>query len=546
MIRSVARSSLRTKFVRYNSTDRILNVSLDDPNPNVEGFFNYTWGRWLADDKRKKSERETRFSLKGLAEIVKDKIPALIDAPVNPEKQIKTIAPYHEGKHHKIYKVDLVDGRSFCLRIPYAIGPKQYRDARMKSEVATMDFLQKKHKMRIPSVYAYSSNRANPLESEYMITDFIKGDLLMKSWNPANTDIQAKSQTIKPIVDFMDSILTTQFNKFGSLYFTEHVPSNLQNDLPYDNEKDKQLIDRWRIGPTTESRFWKGSSTKLTKDLRGPWKSVNQYLEATAQVQLTYIEELLYNSGSVASAGPEIEQLQRAQTTFERYAKIAPQLFKDEDKLPSQLFSARLYHPDLNPMNVVMQNQQNPFLLDFECTAIRPFLLHGVPGFVKHNGPKIYNREQDVPDYDQLSVEEQRSIDHLMAQTQNQFAFEYLFKSSQHEDLFMAFLPNVKRRQQLVEAALAASATSYVDLDYDMYMLSHEWHFLVNNNREFAVEYLDEDVKVIAEENDVWNDYVMRNPFIETKGWLPTSMFDKYLKEGILVKSNDGYEYKPK
>lgn len=515
-------------------------VSLADLQKGHKGFFDYTWGRWMHNDEHERAIRKTEFSIEGLLDVMKEKVDYLSKSPANAELQIRSIGPIHEGKHHKIYKVELVDGRSYVLRIPYQIGLKEYRKSRMQSEVATMDFLKKKHSLLMPNVSSWSPTADNRLGCEYMLLDFVAGDTLMHSWQPGSMDLKAKSVTIKPIVDSLETILTTEFNKFGSLYFTEDVASEYQNDLPYDGETDTELADRWRIGPTTESRFWKGRHANIGAPFRGPFESAKDYLQATADVQLAYIED---DMGTRMLDPALKQQLLGAKKVFEWYSKLANTMFNDSS-IPNDLFSPRLHNPDLNPINIIHRTEpEKTYVLDFENTAIRPWILHGSPSFVRNRGPKVFKKD-DIPNYDQLSEAERKTIDHFIAQTQNQFAFEFLIKSSKvlGDRYFPAFSPNLKRREELVETALRVDSTerSYMDLEYDILKLSQEWQFVGVPDQPFPIEMTDEEFVTEAEKLDQWNIYVTQNPFTETKGWVPIALFEELLGRGIIVKKENG------
>ncbi|KAM9886278.1 hypothetical protein OXX79_014300, partial [Metschnikowia pulcherrima] len=82
--------------------------------------------------------------------------------------------------------------------------------------------------------------------------EYVKGDLLMKQWDPMMPDSETSkeklSSVIEPIMDFYDKALSITFNRFGSLYFHDDVSIENQSFLPYE-ESDEILKNRWRIGP---------------------------------------------------------------------------------------------------------------------------------------------------------------------------------------------------------------------------------------------------------------------------------------------------------
>lgn len=518
----------------------VVYVDPSDPNVDTKQFFEYQTGRWLENDKLEREQRTTKFSLNGLVDVLKQKVDYLEKTPEHRDFGIATIEPYFEGKHNKLYKMVLKDMRTYILRIPYPVGHAEYREKRLLSEVATMDFMRKKHDMRLPNPVAWEATAANPADSPFIVMDYVKGDKLMGQWKPWVEDMQEKAGIIKPAADFVDKMVTTQFSKYGALYFTEDVDAKYQSDLPYAGETDTALADRWRIGPTVEKRFWKGRTVDVGAEFRGPWESYNEYLLDTARVQRAYVDDWLAQK-------PDSELLQNAKKAVERYEKVVPSLFV-EGELDADLTSPRLHHPDISPLNMIGQdNLSRVWLIDFENTAIRPFMLHGLPWFVRNPGEKIYKKEE-VPNYDALPEHERAIVDHYIRLTQNEFTFEYFFHKLR-PTLFQALNPSIKRREETVSRALACDIDTgfYNDLDFSIYKLSEMWNYLnLEPPREFPVKYTEAELETISNNVTAWNSELTRNPALENKGFLSAREFDKHLGEGNLVPKGDGsYEFTP-
>lgn len=537
-------------------------------DPQVRAFYKYTWGTWIKDDAAEKAKRETQFSLKGLVEVLREHLkPA--DKDVNIE--VKTIASLSEGKHHRLYLVHTTgvstEGADvtvpYVLRIPYpGLGSAEYITQRLKSEVATMDFVKKvlvqNAKFQVPEVVAWSADASKtPLESQFILTNYVEGNTLMKFWDPASQDLAAKQKVIQPVVDTFAALTSrVQFNKYGSLYFTED--SSDQNGLPYDGI-DKGLADRWRIGPTTESQFWKNDLPADSK-LRGPWNTASEYIQATGDVIVKSLNNYIANTENdvVKSA------LEKQLATAERYAKVAPELLL-ESELALELFSPRLAHPDLNPTNFIVAPEVKtiedlaksetplPTLVDFESTSIKPFLLHGTPFFARHDGLKIFSQEE-VPDYEKLSEQDKFAVNHFLALSQNQFSFEYLLMQNSElgrecKPLINAFAPTVKRRQRPIHLALTkditdASGTSkeYLDVDQDLITLGApegEWE-AYQIPREYPLKYTPEQIETHDKDFAEYSKEGVANPFLFSKGWVPQDMFEKLVADGTIVKKDDG------
>lgn len=538
-------------------------------DPQVKNFFKYSWGTWIKNDAEEKAKRETRFSLRGLVDVLRETLTA---ADKNVPIEVKTVASLSEGKHHRLYLVHCTGISTenaeatvpYVLRIPYAgLGSPEYISQRLKSEVATLDFVKKvivgqDTKFKVPEVIAWSADASKtPLESRFMLMEYVEGNTLMKFWNPASQDLASKQSVIQPVVDAFAALTTrVEFNKYGSLYFTED--SSDQNGLPYDNI-DKELADRWRIGPTTESQFWK-NDLPADSSLRGPFTTASEYIKATGDVLVESLKASIANTetDSVKTA------LGKQLATAERYARAAPQLLLESELAP-ELFSARLAHPDLNPVNFIYPEEvtsvadlgkdttPKPTLVDFESTSIKPFLLHGTPFFARHDGLKIFSREE-VPDYDKLSDQDKYAVDHFLALSQNQFSFEYLLMQNSelganNKPMINAFAPTVKRRQRPIHLSLTKDLTDtsgeskeYLDLDQDLISLGlpqGEWE-AYQIPREYPVKYSAEQ---IAEHDKAFAEYSkegVTNPFLFSKGWVPQDMFEKLVADGTITKKDDG------
>lgn len=537
-------------------------------DPQVRQFYKYTWGTWIKDDAGEKAKRETIFSLKGLVEVLRENLkPA--DKDVNIE--IKTIASLSEGKHHRLYLVHTTgvanesgeDTVPYVLRIPYpGLGSSEYISERLKSEVATMDFVQKvlvqNAKFKVPEVIAWSADASKtPLESRFILTDYVEGNTLMKFWDPASQDLASKQKVIQPVVDTFAALTArVQFNKYGSLYFTED--SSDQNGLPFDGI-EKDLADRWRIGRTTESQFWK-NNLPIDSKLRGPFNTASEYIQATGDVVVESLKTYIAGTESetVKSA------LEKQLATAERYAKVAPQLLLESELAP-ELFSPRLCHPDLNPSNFIVSSEVKstddlvkpdlplPTLVDFESTAIRPYLLHGTPFFVRHDGLKIFSLEE-VPEYEKLSDQDKFAVNHFLALSQNQFSFEYLLMQNSElgreaKELINGFAPTVKRRQRPIHLALTKDLTDpsgtskeYLDVDQDLISLGApqgEWE-AYQIPREYPLKYTNEELEAHDKAFAEYSKEGVTNPFLFSKGWVPQDMFEKLVADSTITKKDNG------
>ncbi|KAK9239012.1 hypothetical protein V1525DRAFT_425012 [Lipomyces kononenkoae] len=560
--RSLGRLSLQLRRP-FTTRSTLLSSSIDDSKFTTLGdaseaerdqFFKYTWGTWLKNDETEKLKRYTPFAIGGINEIVKKlRDQSSKESP----SHVVSLASLSEGKNNRIYLAELDDGSEYVLRIPYPLDlSRDARKARIQSEVATMDFLRKKWGMLIPEVISWCPTADNPLEREYIMMEFISPNRqnknyenLMQSWDPMGATVLQRATVLRVIVSLMEKILATKFSAFGSLYFTEDVSPDLQNKLPYEGEEDKELIDRWRIGPTVEKKFWQPGIEEANVIDRGPWYTPSDYLLATATAPITAYTNLLKNP---AVASSELgSYLPTWIATYRQYAALTPALIPSDIQADSDLLSPRLHHPDLNPMNVLVdrsdKDSNEPFtsayLLDWEGSSIKPFLFHGTPDFVHYRGYKIYKKEE-IEDYDSLQPEQKAQIDYMIAATSNQFSFEFMIKHS-FPTLINAYSPRAKLAREPYTVAMAT------DYDYhpmeitdlrEALVKSKHWSAVTDNIMASPVNFTEEEVEEVAKDVEKWEQVLSKLPFYSTKGWVPQDMFERYLKEGKLAK-NDSGEY---
>lgn len=590
----VAQNPLRqvvaTRFISEKPPQTFTKLS-DENDPERDAFFKYSWGSWLKNDKQEKDRRVTRFSIEGLTDILNDlyaqsreltkvtkdgqikppsynpnltvSLPHNLTAKqvgsVNPNEKVRitSMASIHEGKHHRIYKVDTNLDRAFVLRIPYALDNEKTVAYRLKSEVATLDFADLKLGLKVPKVFCYGANALNPVRQPFVLQEYIDGQLLMRDWSPLAEDSEAGKpdeslrKVIEKISDLQKNLLSAEFNEFGSLYFAKDCDTS---DKPaYQGESNPDLQNRWRVGPTVERCFWRSKSALKfdeQKKFLGPW-SIDSPMDIIKNTGLIEAENArarlaLKEAGSSPEAVDEVS-LKEQITTFENLARLAPSLFNRNTRaIPNvqDLLKPRLNHPDLDPLNVLISKEGTPYLLDFERTSIKPFIIQNAPQFVAYDGLKVYNLKEDVPDYEKLSDGEKVQYDFMYKRTRNQ----YLWESALNErlpKLISAVAPPVKLlRSPYIAAVEKKIDEEYLLVDEALIQLKEVWEILAKNGlvptEKYPLEYTKEQIEKHTKDLNSFHEKLVSTPFAATRGWIPQDMFDNLVKAGILVKDASG------
>lgn len=567
----------------------------DSNDPKRNQFFQYTWGSWMENDLLERNKRETKFSIEGISKLLQDlnvelKSSRNVDKSgepfVKPPIQlkdgsvalsqnlsssllgedesllVKSIASIHEGKHHRIYKISLSSGRDLVLRIPYKLESDYSISQKVKSEVATLDFLNLKLGLNVPKVVAYGSSRTNCVESPFVLMECIEGDLLMKQWDPLVSSQDEEAETklksvIQPIAEFQDKILSVTFNKFGSLYFHDDVHVTEQSALPYNGEENPLLTNRWRIGPSVEKSFSKNKNLLSEKVINQYNKPIDADKPLDTVTSIAGIElENLRNRLSLAQADSsnkveDVELIQKMINTFENFKTIAPKLFNPKSKSImniEELFKPRLYCPDLDPLNVILNSKKNnePYFVDFEYSSIKPFILSNYPAFIAYQGAKVYNLEEDIPGFAEMDDVEKLQYQFMYYKTRNERLWELELNSKRH-DLIAVASPHIKvLKSPYVQALELKHDKDYLYVEGSIVQLQAMWDAYVANELcnstdsefpiQYSAEYLDEHQKDLEE----YQLQVVSTPFAATSGWVPQDMFDNLKEQGIIVETENG------
>ncbi|CCK72794.1 Aim9p KNAG_0L01740 [Huiozyma naganishii CBS 8797] len=577
------------KFTKLNS----------DNDKNRDTIFQYTWGTWLKNDAAEKRKRTTRFSIEGLNAVLNEmytlsKNSASVDsgadssaipAPVRNEGNgtvslphntiipnldvlnanerqvvIKTISSIHEGKHHRVYKLSTnVESTPLILRIPYAIDPIETISTRLKSEVATQDYLQNNLGVSVPKIYVYGSDNKNPLGVPFMLQEFIEGDLLMKSWDPLADDASegkppaALQKVVNQMADLHSKVISGEFGATGSIYFKDDVPEDKRMDV---------IDGRWCIGPITERSFWKHKlGLRANKDVSpgqflGPWdgadvtaivKNLGGIEAANARGRLSLID-----AGSSSEADKK-GVLREQVSTFENLSKIAPCLFDSSDKaiasskIPNlqEMMNPRLYLPDLDPLNVIVDKKSSKlYLLDFEGSCVKPFILQNSPKFIEYEGPKIYDIKKEIPDFDQMNDNEKAQCQFIYKRTRNQYLWENAL-NERHPDLIISMAPPIKLLRSAYVAALERKTDDgYLIVDENLLQLKQVWGDLYKNGlvpkESYPLEYTEEQTAKHAKDINALHQRLISSPFAATQGWIPQDMFESLVRGGLVIKDEHG------
>ncbi|PPQ88103.1 hypothetical protein CVT25_014400 [Psilocybe cyanescens] len=393
-------------------------------------LFNYTTGRFLANEALRLRERRRVFDIPGLFGIIATALHCKTEEIVGFRK-------LGEGGLNRIFLVTLGTGFQLVARIPYPILiPKAYA---LASEVATMTFLRSKG-LPIPKVYAYSLTSKNEAKTEYILMEYVEGTDLSQIW------FDLKSDEIISLMDQLAKVESTMmsisFPAGGSIYYTrdlkelsgnEGIPLEENEDILLDEqikgislkegnkgglfEEGGESIslekERFCIGPDVSVPLWYGRREQLDV-FRGPYKDAESVLVTGAKKELAYLNQF-------GSPRAPYQRFRREYYNYEkqrpsdhaknlrRYLCLAPSLVPADDSLNA--FCIR--HPDLTDSNLKVSTDSSGLqilsVLDWQHTAVLPLFLHaGMPNVIQNEEDEVSRRmaKPKLPDdFNELSEE---------------------------------------------------------------------------------------------------------------------------------------------
>ena len=227
--------------------------SIADPTSEL---FNYTSGRWIYNEPQRLAERQLTFNIFQLNRIAAESV-GHSDSGVSSTKKLA------EGGFNRAFEITMRNGAQVVARLPYPLPkPKHYATA---SEAATVDFL-RLHGAPVPRVLAYSTTNENPVGSEDIIMEKIRGrelgDLLYTMSEAQKFNI------ILEIVKIEARLISMNLPASGSIYYQHDLSSQEQN-IALDATGGNGVFC---IGPDAHHKWWHRERSQLSIE-RGPCKS---------------------------------------------------------------------------------------------------------------------------------------------------------------------------------------------------------------------------------------------------------------------------------
>ncbi|KAF2184739.1 hypothetical protein K469DRAFT_739173 [Zopfia rhizophila CBS 207.26] len=235
--------------------------------------YNYTAGHWLHRDREEREVRYIKFDFDAL----RRRVVEVCDGAT-------AIASYEkkEGTANRVFIFTTNNGKRLVAKVPFRLGIPS--GLVIRSEVATVKFLQTNTSIPMPKILDWSIDVANAVGTEYIIMEHASGVQLDKKWDHMSPD--QKIKCIQGIHEKLTGMVDIDFLAYGSIYDSAYPSESEQETVPFK--------EGFCIGPHLDLTYWDGFAGDekyyhQMKPNRGPWKSFEAYCNARIDSSISCI-----------------------------------------------------------------------------------------------------------------------------------------------------------------------------------------------------------------------------------------------------------------
>ncbi|KAL3456015.1 phosphotransferase family protein [Aspergillus heterothallicus] len=369
---------------------------------NHTDLFAYTSGRWLINEAHEHQQRFVEFNLDVLCRVAANQ--------VSDSAKCVRVAKF-ERNYNIAFLLIMDDGREVIAKLPCPnAGPKVLMT---ESEVATMKFLGSRTSIRVPGVYTWSSDAANPVGAEYIIMEKIAGISLAEAWESMQT--ADRYEVIEQIVQMEKELAGLEFPAYGGLYLRGALSSSVPQ-YALSQELDPQGV--FCIGPSCRRHWWDGD---LDDDLQriatghmGPWTTLPEYASSSVERELIQIKHSEHSIQRDLSDFDASQSINDYKALLDSLKSALPALSAHDPVLA--VAHPTLWHTDLHLNNIFVSPEHRTtitVILDLQSTHIAPrFIQARFPDFLAPpTGYKAGLFAPNLrPDFDTLPPDEQAEV----------------------------------------------------------------------------------------------------------------------------------------
>ena len=270
-----------------------------------------------------------------------------------------TVALLGEGSFNKAYTVDVKatsDVKSYVFRATLPVEPSD----KVRSEVATLDYIKRHTNIAVPTVIAYDSSSDNALGFEWILMEKISGEPISNIWRGLSdsSKVAITREIASYVLHMRENCL---FHGIGALY------------RGVDNEE-------FAIGPIVTQFVFMGARRQLLTRNRGPYHHDSDFVQALIDIQVADVHLVKTMSPDDPNFDKYLfEDAPGVLHAVEELRSLVPQIFPENER--NDPIRTVLMHPDLSHSNILIDPDTLKItgVIDWECTNASPQWEHPYP-----------------------------------------------------------------------------------------------------------------------------------------------------------------------
>ncbi|CAI2163151.1 13353_t:CDS:2 [Funneliformis geosporum] len=213
------------------------------------------------------SDFESDKDFKPNLDIIKQKISQILNKPC-----VKVELIEHNSGYRIPFLIELEDGGEYILYVTNPTlsiidkYPKGLLNDMIRSEIDTINYLDKYTNIPVPRVYHWNIEKENELGAPFMIVKKLFGKNLDQEW--LTLTFEQKCEFINQYIDILSSLNDVKQDRIGSLYLSE------------ENYKIEKLV--------IDNYVNLGRSSLKGEVNRGPFHSTKDLLNAAIELEITW------------------------------------------------------------------------------------------------------------------------------------------------------------------------------------------------------------------------------------------------------------------
>ncbi|RAL05584.1 phosphotransferase family protein [Aspergillus ibericus CBS 121593] len=483
-------------------------------------LFRYTSGRWLINEEHQLEQRFVKFDMESLCR----------QAVSLFSKATKCVCIVKlEGNFNKAFLLTMDDGNEVIAKIPCPnAGTPSLTTA---SEVATLRYLRSCTSVRVPEVFAWSSDPGNPVGAEYIIMEKVPGIALSERWEAMN--MLQRYKIIDRIIEVEKELEELKFPAYGSLYLRQSVPDGYCH-YPLPPQLDPTGL--FCVGPSCNRSMWSKDVTGMCKSMPnvGPWASFLEFALSIPERELDIMTDSTSEVQHHLNQFDESQSLDEYFNLLQKVKAIIPTI--SHHPLVREVADPVLWHTDLHLGNIFVSMDDPTIIegiIDWQSTQIAPLFLQArFPEFLRP--PKDYNPGTDIPNlpsnFDELDPEQKDQARRERASASQSKYYE-MSNLAYNKRVYDAMKLD-RRLWEPFTCCQLFSNGSMVPLRNSLLRVSQDWDFL-DLPGSCPFQFSEEELKMHNEKVVLYQDMLYLWDVVKTQlctddsGWVPMERWEK-------------------